>query len=190
MGKPNSTTPELSASYLGRLYLLGRTLPYLRGIWWYDFQDDGWNSEYNEDNFGIVRPDLTAKPAYYVMSDVSQLVAHGQFLDRVETADAAFWALRFRLDGEEIWAMWSADDQPRQVLLETKQPQDSLMAVQLGHPATMREWGFRAWVRGPGAERKDNQLSLVVGHRPWLLRGGMDQVRVTTVSQELGEAGR
>ena len=81
----HGTDPELSASYLARLYLLARTSPSFEGIWWYDFQDDGWNPQYNEDNFGLVRPDLTPKPSYHVMADISPVVARGQFVDRLAT---------------------------------------------------------------------------------------------------------
>ena len=161
VGKPHGTVPELSASYLGRLYLLGRTLPYLRGIWWYDYQDDGWNSEYNEDNFGIVRPDLTPKPAYYVMADVAALVVRGEYLGQVESSDANLWALRFRIDGEDVWAVWSADDQPRQILLETDLPQGPLTTRQLGHPAVERGWGYRSW--GRSSEQPIERKSAGVG---------------------------
>ena len=105
VGKSNSTEPELSASYLARLYLLGRTLPYLRGIWWYDYQDDGWNPEYNEDNFGIVRPDLTPKPAYYVMADLASWIPRSTFLGSVQSPDEALRGVRFRLDDQERWAV-------------------------------------------------------------------------------------
>jgi hypothetical protein len=188
VGKPHGTEPALSASYLARLYLLGRTLPYLRGIWWYDYQDDGWNPEYNEDNFGIVRPDLTPKPAYYVMADLAPLIPRSAFLGTLETPDENLRGLLFRLENQEWWAIWSADDQTRQVLLETDQPDQSLVTHQLGYPPIERLWGFRAWATGGNAEFQRQQLSLVVSHRPWLLRGQLQRVRLVGVTREPDDA--
>jgi hypothetical protein len=172
VGKPNSTSPELSASYLGRLYLLARTMPFMRGVWWYDYQDDGWDDEYNENNFGLVRPDLTPKPSYHTMADVSDVAARAEYLGQVKTDDDQLWILRFRLDGQQLWALWSGDDLPRQVVLETDNPAEPLTIQQLGHDSQVRPWGHRAWVvKGRDAAFVPNQCSLVVGHRPWMIRG-------------------
>ena len=103
MGWPTHTQksgsdPELSASYLARLYLLARTQPWFKGLWWYDFQDDGWNPTLNEDNFGIVRPDLTPKPAYHVLADIAELVSRGRFTDRLWTPDRNLAAVALHPD--------------------------------------------------------------------------------------------
>ncbi|HUT14167.1 MAG TPA: hypothetical protein VMY42_27020 [Thermoguttaceae bacterium] len=186
-GQTNSTSPELSASYLGRLYLLARALPFLRGVWWYDYQDDGWQAEYNEDNFGIIRPDLTPKPSYYVMADVAELARRGECLGRVEAEDPAVWILRFRLDDQEIWAVWSADDRPRQILLETDTPDRPLVVHQLGHRPVERGWGHRPWAsKGSGSQLVPNRASLVVDHRPWLIYPDMDNVRLVGATDSPG----
>jgi len=178
-GKPNSTPAELSASYLGRLYLLARTLPFMRGIWWYDFQDDGWDPAHNEHNFGLVRPDLTPKPSYYVMADVAPLAAAGEYLGRVETGDEHLRVLRFRLDDEELWVAWSADNQPRQLRIETGRPEKPLVIHQLGHRPIARGWGYRPWAKQGGRTPLiKNQATLIVADRPWLLRGGMDGAKL------------
>jgi len=171
------TAPELSASYLARLYLLARTSPSFRGIWWYDFQDDGWNPEHNENNFGIVRPDLTAKPAYYVMSDISDLIANGDYIDRIKTEDENLAALRFRHSGRDTWALWSCDDKDRQVILHTKPPGGYVTIQQLGHEAYRSSWGFRDWV-GRGGGFVSDRLSIVVGPRPFLISGDLGNVSV------------
>jgi hypothetical protein len=182
VGKSNSTRPGLSASYLGRLYLLARTMPFMRGVWWYDYQDDGWEAEYNENNFGLVRPDLTPKPSYHVMADVANLAAKAEYVGRVETKDAQCWVLRFRLDGEEVWAVWSGDDRPLQLLLDTDNPADPLTMQQLGHDPVRRPWGHRDWVgKGRRASLVSNQCSVVVSHRPWLIRGVPAKMRIKEV---------
>ncbi len=172
-----STEPELSASYLARLYLLARTSPSFRGLWWYDFQDDGWRAEYNENNFGIVRPDLTPKPHYYVMADMSALIAQGRYIDRLKTKDDNLWCLRFRHEQRDVWALWSSDDKERQVILQTKFPPKCLVIQKLGHRPYESAWGFRDWVARK-SEFISDRLSIVVGHRPVLISGDLAGVLV------------
>jgi len=171
------TEPELSASYLARLYLLARTSPSFRGLWWYDFQDDGWRREYNENNFGIVRPDLTAKPAYYVLADISDLIARGEYIDRLKTKDDNLWVLRFRHKERDVWALWSSDDKERQVILQTKFPPKRPMIQKLGHRPYESGWGFRDWI-GRKGEFISDRLSIVVGSRPFLISGDLAGVSV------------
>jgi len=172
-----STTPELSASYLARLYLLARTSPSFRGLWWYDFQDDGWKAEYNENNFGIVRPDLTPKPHYYVMADISDLVAHGEYIDRLKTKDDNLYVLRFKHKQRDFWALWSSDDKTRQVILQTKSPSEPLTIHQLGYKPHQSSWGFLDWVARKG-EFIPDRLSITIGPRPFLISGDLTNVSI------------
>jgi len=185
MGWPNHVTkhgtdPQLSASYLARLYLLARTSPSFKGIWWYDFQDDGWNPQYNEDNFGLVRPDLTPKPAYHVLADIAPVVAQGEFAGRLATKDESLWVLRFKVDGKDRWALWSAADQDRQVVLQTDSPERVVTVQQTGYDAQVVQWGFRDWTAG-GSEYASNRLSLVVGDRPVLIGEDLSNVSIVEV---------
>ena len=172
-----STAPQLSASYLARLYLLARTSPSFRGLWWYDFQDDGWKAQYNENNFGIVRPDLTPKPHYYVMADISDLVAHGEYIDRLKTKDNNLYVLRFKHKQHDFWALWSSDDKTRQVILQTKSPSAPLTIHRLGHKPYQSSWGFRDWAAKKG-EFIPDRLSIVIGPRPFLISGDLTNVSV------------
>jgi hypothetical protein len=172
-----STAPQLSASYLARLYLLARTSPSFRGLWWYDFQDDGWKAENKENNFGIVRPDLTPKPHYYVMADISALVAQGKYIDRLKTKDDNLYVLRFKHKQRDFWALWSSDDKTRQIILQTKSPSAPLTIHQLGHKPYQISWGFRDWV-GRNSELISDTLSIVIGPRPFLISGNLTNVSV------------
>ncbi len=176
----HGTDPQLSASYLARLYLLARTSPSFEGLWWYDFQDDGWNPEYNEDNFGLVRPDLTPKPAYHVMADIAMVAAHGQYVERLSTNDEGLWVLRFRVERDDYWALWSADDQDRQVILETESPARPVTICYVGQRSCVTPWGFRDWADRRG-KFMANRLSMVVGHRPVLIGNDLSGVSVHQV---------
>ena len=183
VGWPNhvgkrTTDPELSASYLARLYLLARTSSSFRGLWWYDFQDDGWEPGYNESNFGIVRPNLTPKPAYYVMADISDLLAHGDYVDRLGTEDTDLWILRFKHLERDVWALWSSDDAPRQVILHADNPSASVTIHEVGHKQYESPWGYRDWASARNKQAESDQLSLVVSHRPFLVSGSLSGVSV------------
>jgi hypothetical protein len=187
MGWPTHTTkggtdPELAASYLARLYLLARTSPSFAGLWWYDFQDDGWNPEYNEDNFGLVRPDLTPKPAYYALKAIAPVVAYGQYVDRLATKDENLWVLRFKMGREDSWVLWSADDKDRQVVLQTTAPRRYLILREVGREAGAMQWGYRDWVgKTDESQVIPDQLSLTVGPRPWIIGNNLSGVSVADV---------
>ena len=174
------TCPQLSASYLARLYLLARQSPSFRGVWWYDFQDDGWDPADNEHNFGLVRPDLTPKPGYHVLADIAPLVSRSVFRDRLPTADDQLWILRFRSGAEDWWAVWSSDDRDRQVVFENERPDQPLTIHQTGHAPRTHSWGFRDWVKRQPLH--ENRLSIVVGHRPVLLGTDLSGVSVVEVT--------
>ncbi len=185
------TSPELSGSYLGRLYLLGRTMPSFKGLWWYDFQDDGWNPEHNENNFGMVRPDLTPKPSFYVMKDIANLVADGTYAGRVTMDAKDLWILRFNHGDEDVWALWSADNKAWQVVVEKATAAGAVTVAETGRTPLRTPWGYRPWARRRGGALAGNQLSLVIGARPVLVRGDMSGVTLksaTLVDDEKAES--
>jgi hypothetical protein len=176
----NGTDPKLAGSYLARLYLLARMSPSFQGLWWYDFQDDGWKPEYNEDNFGLVRPDLTPKPAYDVLKDIAPVVARGQYVDRLSTKDENLRVLRFKVGREDCWALWSADDQDRQVILQTGSPAQPVTIRPAGREVYVAQWGLRDWA-SRSSEFVPNRLSVVVGPRPYLIGNDLSGVSVVEV---------
>jgi len=190
--------PDIAAAFLTRMFLLARTMPFLRGIWWYDFQDDGWSPLYREHNFGTVRADLTPKPAYFAMADITGLVRHAECLGWVETKDPDIRVLKFRQpDGKDVWALWSTHENDSwQVTLRTSQPAPKPALVQLvGRKANLREWGTRDWVDPDpkcassqcwglaDAPLVPQQLTVVVREMPWLVEGNLTGVTVTDIQR-------
>ena len=172
-GGPTGTPAETSADYLARAYLLGRTVPSLRGLWWYDFQDDGWDPALNEDNFGLVTPDLTPHPAYNALADVAPLAAGSAYEGRIDLGDDATHALRFRRpDGSASVVVWSAatgDAPPVQVVLSPGGDgagDDARVTVRLvGRPAVPRAFVDRDWVGRPQSPVV-RQLAVTAGPTP------------------------
>lgn len=168
-----ATTPIEQAAFLARTYLLGRTLPYLKGIWWYDFQDDGWSAEEREHNFGVVRPDLTPKPAYYALGGAAELAQRG-FIGRVEAGDPDLWALRF----EGALAVWYAGEGERRVLLNAGGPRAAVRMGEIGRRPVERPWGHRDWPGNRGAVVVPDEIGLVAGANPIVLWGDFSGVGV------------
>lgn len=168
---PAGTPPPRAADYLARMYLLARTVPSLHGVWWYDFQDDGWQTEDAEHNFGLVRPDLTPKQAYYAIASVTNLLSHTARLQRVFTPDPHVVALRLQsATGHDRLMMWSDQGQRQLVLHPEKGGADGMeVAVHhLGRPAIRRSWQHRDWPGQPQAH-PEPALALTLTSTPLLV---------------------
>ncbi|MCC7494725.1 MAG: beta-galactosidase [Fimbriimonadaceae bacterium] len=63
------------AQLLARCYLTAVASGACTNISWYDFRNDGGDPFYNEHNFGVVRGDLTPKPAYRALATVCRTLA-------------------------------------------------------------------------------------------------------------------
>jgi Glycosyl hydrolase family 1 len=149
IGWPNHTgksgsTLEDSARFLARSFLLARTQPFIRGVWWYDFRDDGARDPSDpEHNFGIVTNNLTPKPAFHAMREICRLFRETKFTGEVE-ANSSVRILKFqRESGEILFAMWSVDSEEWEVVLESARAEKAPPAarvVQIGRPEIAREW--------------------------------------------------
>ncbi len=106
----------LQAAYLARAFFLARTLPNIKGMWWYDFRNDGTDKTEREHNFGLVRQDFTPKPAYPVLAAISEIVSQYAYLGRLENIANDVVMLRFARGEDELLVAWSTG-KPRTVEL-------------------------------------------------------------------------
>lgn len=74
LGWPNISL-EAQANYATRLFLLGRTIPQLQLISYYDLKNDGQESSNPEHNFGVLQFNLQPKPAYGALATLASVVA-------------------------------------------------------------------------------------------------------------------
>jgi len=87
---PGGFTEHQQAVYAAKSLLWARTVPYVKGLWLYNFVDctvkepGVWHPEYGEDNFGFLKHDLTPKPVYWVIRDIAKLIRQGHFLRLVK----------------------------------------------------------------------------------------------------------
>jgi hypothetical protein len=122
---PGGVAPETAADYLARTYLAVRTLPFVKGMWWYELQNSGADPRDVQHNFGLADTWLQPRPAYHAMRTVAPLVAPSISGERVPTAGGE-WLVRLRHeDGSTVLALWIADGAPRTVELAVWLPADA-----------------------------------------------------------------
>jgi hypothetical protein len=108
---PHGISRQLAAAYLAQMFLLTRTMKFLRGIWWYDFRDDGWDEGNKENDFGLVDPDLKPKPAFAALKAIAPVIRAALVVEVLSTASPSLRALRFRLGGNnQVLALWNLDE--------------------------------------------------------------------------------
>lgn len=177
----NGFTEETQAVYAAQLLCSVRTLPFVKGLLWYDFQDDNVRPGEAEANFGLIRADATPKPAYYVFADLSELVRDGEFVRRIETGDQKVWILHYRLNGDDVYAMWNYHpDRNTQIVLRNEAETRAPVSVRhAGRPAVTMEWGRRDWLRQK--PRQADELAFTLRDMPLLLRGDLSRVRLVRI---------
>ncbi len=166
------STEDYSADCMSRLYLLGMSMSFIKGIWWYEFRDGGYaDCKEQEENFGMVRPDLTPKRSFFVMRDLTGLFKGAKFIERIDAKDPEIWLLKYKAkDGSDLIAAWS-----------TKEDEDAFLRFSIPSstaPACKVTWlGY-----GPVStsffkeSEKDARakLTLTVRSRPYVLSGKLD----------------
>jgi polysaccharide biosynthesis protein PslG len=101
-------SPKQAGVYLAQMFLLARTMTFIKGIWWYDFRDDGWDTSNKENDFGLVDPNLKPKPAFAALATVVPIVRDTLGVEDLPTGSPSLRALRFRLHGDnQVIALWN-----------------------------------------------------------------------------------
>jgi hypothetical protein len=116
IGWPTNTgrfgTPEsVVGGFATRVTALLMSLPYVRGVWWYDLVDDGANPADKESRFGLLRQDYSPKPAYLAMAKIAGFVrSHDLELSEKSELREGFVAIRLlAADGpEQGFLAWNA----------------------------------------------------------------------------------
>jgi len=171
----NGSSPQDEARFLARSFLMVRTLPFVKGLWWYDFSDDGFDRNDPEANFGIVTHNLTQKPAYLAMRDVCRLFAEAQYSGQLD-ANPNIRIMKFtRVSGEVSWVVWSIDDPEDWEVTFTKILRNQwdfapALTTQIGGPETESKW-----------EQKDGQatISVKLSGMPLVIDTGDAEVQVS-----------
>lgn len=161
VGWPNQddrrgSSEEETANYLVRMVSLARSRPYIGPIFWYDFQNDGWDPAYNEDNFGLIRKDFAPKAPYLAAAMMTRVLGAKRFVRDHALPPPGYlheyegggrrtlvaWStpvpatLRLRLDAAEVEV---SDGTGR---IETVPVTDGLLTLELGERPIFIDGGF------------------------------------------------
>jgi hypothetical protein len=112
-GDRGGVSGATAGDYLARLYLLAATYSYIKGIWWYDLNDDGPDPLNQRHNFGlygqVFRPLLTgwaAKPASCAMVEVTKLQAGYAPVSRSRDVDGV-WLVKYSNGTDYVYGLWT-----------------------------------------------------------------------------------
>ncbi len=101
------TAPEKVGQYLARALLLVRTLPEVKGFWWYDLKNDGKKIEEREHNFGLLDYDYGPKPALHSLRDITPVILKGQTFTRLSAPAGLVMVAVTDNQGKKTFAIWS-----------------------------------------------------------------------------------
>ncbi|OUM71338.1 hypothetical protein AUC60_23740 [Pseudomonas caspiana] len=139
MGWPSNTgkcgvSEQTQAAYLARSFFLAQTLPDIKGLWWYDLLDDGQDASDPEQNFGLLNPDLTVKPAYLTLKAISPFLHDYRYdAEKSRELDNAY-LLRFAKGSEQILVAWTTG-QSRAITVDASSVQaGNVLIIDSGQP--------------------------------------------------------
>ncbi|SHM93476.1 hypothetical protein SAMN05216593_104435 [Pseudomonas asturiensis] len=102
-----SVSERTQAAFLARSFFLARTLPDIKGVWWYGLMDSGVDPQDPQQNFGLLRKDLSTKPAYATLKAISKTLIEYQYdAERSQEMDSTY-LLRFSRGPEQILVAWT-----------------------------------------------------------------------------------
>lgn len=108
------TSEEDQANFIVRIYLLGRSIPQLRRIFWYDLQDDCGDPTNAECRWGILREDRSPKLAYPSLRTLAATVGSKPFVSMMR--DNNEYVGRFGTPGNQVIAFWRPSGQSTKVI--------------------------------------------------------------------------
>jgi hypothetical protein len=108
----HGVTERDAAKYLVRFTVLARSRPWIAGVWWYDLIDDGASGANPQHRFGLVRRDVTPKPAFAAARALAPLVVAGGSVGAFHIRARHYLATG--TDAAGRWALaWTLEDRFR-----------------------------------------------------------------------------
>jgi len=139
------TSEDDQAAYLARFYALAAAAGVQR-VFWYDLRDDSDNVASPEAHFGLMRRDLSGKPAFAAYAVLERLLRGAFFVQAVEVGEHGTYALGFRAGQQPVAILWN--DGPKTQQLSVPWPATACDAFDMsGNPLgpARTEWGEATW---------------------------------------------
>ena len=142
---PCGNTAQTQAAFMARILLFTRTVPNIKGIWWYDLINDGPDRTDQEHNFGLLNQNLSPKPAYGVITTIADIVKHFTWDAKASSQSASVFQLHFNKGNEHVIAAWAVDG-PRQEQISSDRPmRGPVMFVDTADPGKGQMSGEAFW---------------------------------------------
>lgn len=111
-GWPTSTgkcgiSESTQAAFLARSFFLARTLPDIKGLWWNGLADSGSDPLDPQQNFGLLRQDMSVKPAYQTLKAISQTLREFSYDAAKSRETESTYLLRFTRGSEQVLVAWT-----------------------------------------------------------------------------------
>ncbi|WP_217474543.1 hypothetical protein [Stutzerimonas stutzeri] len=151
---------HLQAAYLVRSFFLARTLPNVRGYWWYDWRNDGTNVREREHNFGLLRQDYALKPAYRALKAISPIIRDYRFLGHADGSKKGAVLLRFGNADEQLLVAWSPEQTRTLTIESTGKASGHLALIDTEHPEDGRVASDATWRCPDRADRCTAEVEL------------------------------
>lgn len=153
---PCGNTPQTQAAYLARILLFARTVPNIKGVWWYDLINDGPDRSDQEHNFGLLNEDLSPKPAYGVITAIADVIKHFSWDAQASSQSANVYQLHFKRGNEHVVAAWAVGGARQEQIISNRPMRGPVMFVDTADPAKGQMSGEAFW------RCQDGQCSVAV----------------------------
>ncbi len=147
-----NVSERAQARLLARAYLSAVASGAVQNISWYDFKNDGHDPFYFESNFGVLREDMTPKPAYRALATFCTALSHGKPVIAHKSMEGI---CTLGMGGN--WAVWSP-----------KEPRSIRCTIRSGDVLVMNLMGETLF---QGKAKKKISIPLRPGY-PVLITGG------------------
>lgn len=122
------------AAYLARSFFLARTVPDIKGMWWYDLLNDGVDRGDLKQNFGLLGQNMQTKPAYRTLKVISSIVRDFHYEADKSRVDGSQYLLRFSRGAEQILVAWSADENQQSRVDASSLQHGNVQLIDTGEP--------------------------------------------------------
>lgn len=126
---PCGNSKVTQALYMARIFFLARTVPNVKGMWWYDLFDDGPDRHDQEHNFGVLKQDLSPKPAYTMMQAIAPIVRDFTYDAEASVLSDNVYKLYFDKGAERVLVAWAIG----------KPQEEQVIGSEVGGPVLMTD---------------------------------------------------
>jgi hypothetical protein len=139
MGWPTSTgkcgiSERTQAAFLVRSLFLARTVPDIKGLWWSTLSDSGSDSNDPQQNFGLLRQDLSAKPSFMALKAVSATVRDYEYDARKSRELDTTYLLRFARGSDQVLVAWTTGQPALTHVEATSVQRGNVQMIDTGQP--------------------------------------------------------